>query len=302
MPKAHAVQLDRLVWFVAVAESGGFTAAATRLRSSKTVLSQQIARLEAELNTALFVRTTRRVTLTQAGQRLYDECVAPLKSLTGSIERLAEHEQAPQGSLRITTPPDYAAAVLGKALGEFARDHPRLVIDLVGSSQVVDLAQERIDLAIRLGALRDSSLRATRLGEFEQIVVAAPSYLARAGVPQQPDELVRHRWIEHTLLRAPLRWQFKASSGATRQVRVQAAARANAPESLLGLLRGGLGVSVVADFAVEADLRSGALTRVLAPFKLPRGGIYAVHPASRQLPIKVRKFIDFFRDYLRRTG
>jgi DNA-binding transcriptional LysR family regulator len=302
MPNPHALPLDRLVWFVAVAESGGFTAAAKRLGCSKTMLSQQIAKLEAELKVSLFVRTTRHVRLTEAGERLLEECAAPLKALSASVEGVAEREERASGPLRITAPPDYASAVLGQALGEFTRDNPGVRIDLVASSELLDLTRERIDLALRLGWLRDSSLRATRLGEFAQIVAAAPAYLARAGMPKHPRDLAELRWVELSLLRAPLRWLFKAGAGAEHEVRMQAHARANSPEALLGLLRGGLGISVLADFAAEADLRSGALARVLPQWSLPRGGIYAVHPASRQVPLKVRKFVAFFRDYLARRA
>lgn len=301
MGRKRPLQLDRLVLFAAVAEEGGFTAAAERLDSSKTLLSQQINKLEAELGGALFTRTTRRVTLTEAGQRLFDECAPLLRDLATAVQRFDIARGQPSGTLRITAPPDYAAGVLGAALGEFVREHPQLQIDLIASSEVMDLVRERIDVAIRFGWLRDSSLRATRLTGFGQYVVAAPDYLARAGAPKRPEDLAGHRWIALSLLRTPLLWRFTTADGHQRSVRMQAAARANSPEALLGLLRGGAGISAIADFALEADLRSGRLQRVLLQWSLARGGIYAVYPAVRQVPAKVRNFIDFFRAYLNRA-
>jgi DNA-binding transcriptional LysR family regulator len=298
MGNRRTPQLDRLALFTAVAEAGGFTAAAERLGTSKTLLSHQIGKLEAELGAALFTRTTRRVTLTEAGERLLRDSTPALQELAAAVERLTTVREQPTGTLRITAPPDYAGGVLGTALGEFARRYPQLEIELIASSEVMDLVGARIDLAIRVGWLRDSSLRAARLGEFEQFVVASPDYLARAGVPQHPEDLGRHRWIALTVLRTPLLWRFTAANGSQRSVRMQAVARANSAEAVLGLLRGGVGASVLTDFALEADLRSGRLQRLLSQWKLPRGGIYAVYPAARQVPAKVRSFIDFFRAFL----
>ncbi|HEY5810626.1 MAG TPA: LysR substrate-binding domain-containing protein [Povalibacter sp.] len=300
MAGRRPLQLDRLVLFTAVAEAGGFTAAADRLDSSKTLLSQQINRLEAELGVALFNRTTRRVVLTEAGQRLFNDCKPLLEQLRGSVERLTEQRTQPAGTLRITAPADYAANVLGMLLGKFAERHPQLQVDLVVSGEVLDLLSERIDLAIRIGWLRDSSLRATRLAEFEQYLVASSAYLSRAGLPRQPADLARHRWIALSLLRSPLSWRFTHTNGEQRSVHMQEAARVNAPEALLGLLRGGTGISAMADFAVDADLRDGRLQRILPQWHLPSGGIYAVYPATRQLPLKVRVFLDFLREHLRR--
>jgi DNA-binding transcriptional LysR family regulator len=301
MSSRKPLQLDRMVLFAAVAEAGGFTAAAERLDTSKTLLSHQVRRLEAELGTALFTRTTRRVTLTEAGERLLRDCAPALRELTAAVERAAATRARPMGTLRITAPPEFASGMLGMALGAFARQHPELQVELVSSSEVLDLVRERLDLAIRVGWLRDSSFRATRLGDFEQFVVASPAYLARAGVPQRPEDLVRHRWIALTVLRAPLSWRFTAANGNQRSIRVQAIARANSPDGVLGLLRGGVGISVLTDIALEPDLRSGRLQRVLAQWSLPSGGIYVVYPSTRQVPAKVRAFIDFLRAFRYRS-
>jgi DNA-binding transcriptional LysR family regulator len=290
--------LDRLGGFLAVAEAGGFTAAAQRLDVNKTMLSQQIARLEGELGGALFTRTTRRVELTEAGRRLFDESAPLLRELEAAVARFGETSTGPSGTLRITAPTDYAANVLGPALAAFHREHPQLQVDLIATDEVLDLVGERIDIAMRFGWLRDSSLRAVKIGDFSQLVVASPAYLQGHGTPKKPEQLASHAWIALTLLRSPLTWRFTARSGRQVAVRMRPGLRASSPEGVLGLLRGGAGISVLTDFATGNDLRSGTLQQLLPDWSLPSGGIHLVYPATRQPTGKVRRFIDYFRDHL----
>ncbi|MFC5570685.1 LysR substrate-binding domain-containing protein [Lysobacter yangpyeongensis] len=294
----RAPSLDRLSAFLAVAEAGGFTAAAQRLDINKTVLSQQIARLESELGGALFTRTTRRVELTEAGRLLFDESAPLLQQLESAVAQFGQASTDPSGTLRITAPADYAVNVLGPALAAFQREHPQLQVDLIATHDVLDLVAERIDLAVRFGWLRDSSLRATKLGEFRQLVLASPDYLARAGAPRRPEQLASHAWIALSLLRSPLTWRFEKHGGRQVTVRMRPGLRASSPEGVLGLLRGGAGISVLTDFAATPDLHAGALQQVLRDWSLPSGGIHLVYPATRQPPGKVRRFMDFFRDWL----
>src|SRR5512140_1194383 len=169
--------LHRLTVFIAVAEAGGFTAAAERLGVTKAMVSQQLSRLEAELGAMLFTRTTRRVTLTEAGSQLYAECTPLLRELDSVLDRVGQETEGLHGSLRLTASSDFVDAILASPLAEFAALHPKLQIELMASEEVLDLVGERIDLAIRGGWLRDSSLQATRLGAFEQYVLASPAYL-----------------------------------------------------------------------------------------------------------------------------
>ncbi len=288
--------LQRLALFAAVFETGGFTAAARRLGVVKALVSQQIGRLEAELGTTLFLRTTRRVVPTDAGQRLYEECAPLLTALEDSLAR-ASGEATPSGLLRITASADYAASVLAPLLTLFGTRHPQLQIEVVASDQVLDLVGERIDLAIRAGFLRDSSLHALKLGSFEQGVVASPEYLRRAGMPQQPHDLAAHRWVALTLLAAPLTWAFVAADGSRSTARVTAAMRVNSPAALLGLVRNAAGISVMADFTVADDIRDGRLLRLLPQWQLPEGGMYAVYPSTRHIPAKLRLFLEVLREH-----
>jgi DNA-binding transcriptional LysR family regulator len=287
-------ELKRLAVFAAVAEGGGFTAAAERLGSTKAMVSAQVRRLEAELGATLFTRTTRRVTLTEAGRQLFEQSTPLLRELEAVLDRVGG-DGSLRGTLRLTVPGNYLASGLGAQLARFAVQHPQLQLDLLATDDVLDLVGEGIDLAIRGGlGLADSTLRAVRLGQFEQWIVAAPAYLARHGLPRQPQDLADHRWVALSLLRAPLTWTF-SKGGARRVVRTQAVARCNTPTAVQELVREGLGVSALTDYMVRADVGQGRLVRLLPGWTLPSGGIHAVYPATRHVPAKVRALIDFLR-------
>ncbi len=291
--------LDRMEVFLLVAESGGFSAAARRVGASKNALSQQVARLESELGVALFTRTTRKVVLTDAGVHLLQAGGPLLMDLRAAMDAAGGTAVEPSGLLRITAPADFSAAVLGPALAAFSRAHQNVSVELITGNEILDLVGERIDIAVRLGWLRDSSYQAVKVGEFSQLLIAAPVYLERAGMPPHPQRLVDHQWIEFSLLSQPLQWQFSGPDGELCSVRMTACARSNSPEGVLGLLRGGAGMSVMTDFSVESDLETGTLRHVLPDWRLPHGEIYLTWPGTRRMTARVRAFIDFFRDRLR---
>jgi len=292
------VDLNDLVVFEAVAQAGGFTAAAERLGVATAKISVEIARLESKLGVALFSRTTRRVALTDAGQTLYEECQPLLHGLTEAIERAGSGKEELAGTLRISSTVDHAALLLAPALALFAQRHPLLAIDLRTSDRVVDVIETGIDVAIRLGWLRDSSLRAARLGEFEQYVVTSPSCLRRVKHPNTPDDLVNFDWIVLTLLPTPFTWKFAGNSGETKTIHIKSRFRVDSPGALRSLLLQHVGVSVLDQFNAQEEINAKRLVRLLPEWSLPRGGIYAVYPPGRQMPTKVRAFIDFYRQYL----
>lgn len=287
-----------LLWmFAAVAESGGFTAAAERLGVAKAKVSLAVSRLEADLGLALFSRTTRRVALTDAGQALYEQCVPGLRSVQEGLA-LAAGPALLGGTLRIGAATDYSAHHLAPAVAAFAKVHPQLQIDLRTSDRVVDMLKEGIDVSLRLGWLRDSSLRARRLGTFEQFVVASPAYLKQAPPVRQPADLAQHDWVALALLPTPLTWKFTSPRGQVRSVRVNSRLRTDSASSLRALLLSGCGISVLDAFTCAQALRSGQLVRVLPAWQLPRGGVHAVFPPGKHLPGKVTAFVDFYADWL----
>jgi DNA-binding transcriptional LysR family regulator len=288
------VDLSRLDVFLAVAETRGFTTAAARLGATKAMVSQQISRLESEVGASLFNRTTRRVTLTDAGHRLYERALPLVRELTTVLDEVGGDDRSLTGTLRITSSDDYVAAELAEQLARFADLHPRLTIDLVTSDEVLDLVGEGLDVAIRTGWLRDSSMHAVRLRGFQQYVVASPELLAQSHACDEPADLEGLPWIALTRLRSPLSWNF-VQGRSQRSVRVSSRVRTDSSAASLALARAGAGATVLADFMAAKALNDGSLVRLLPDWSLPEGGVYAVYPATRHAPSRVRALLDFIK-------
>ncbi|QNK02050.1 LysR family transcriptional regulator [Dyella telluris] len=288
------VNLNRLSVFVALVRAGSFTAAADVLGMTKAMVSQHIARLESELGVTLLSRSTRRMTLTEAGATFHAACVRILAEAEAAIAQVGQGQEKPSGTLRLTATGDYGTVVVAPALAAFLRVHPDIQADLVLTDHMSDLIAERFDMAIRMGWLRDSNLRSARLGSFRQLMVASPDYLARRGTPRVITDLASHDWVALALLATPLRWTFTAPDGSRRTVRMRPVAQANNVTATHALVQHGAGVSVLPDYLVTDDIREGRLVVLMAQYSLPDCGIYAVYP-GRQPPAKVRAFIDHMR-------
>lgn len=299
---ARSLDLNSMRSFSAVAEAGSFTAAAQRLGIPKARVSVDIRRLEKQLATALFTRTTRRVALTDAGRTLQTECVPLLRRIEATAIALRSDQNQLAGRLRITSTVDHAANCVAQAAADFASAHPELQIELITSDRKIDLVQEGIDVAIRMGWLRDSTVRAVKLTSFEQYVVASPAYLTRADYPKRPEELAGHSWIALTQLASPLTWKFLARDGASRVVRVQARLRTDTASTLRSLLESGAGVSVLDSLSSAQSVLAGRLVRILSGWSLPKGGIHAVFPPGEHISPQARAFVDFYRKALTATS
>lgn len=291
--------LDSLVVFAAIADSGSFTAAAARLGITKARASTTIRSLEASLGTSLFHRTTRRVSLTERGRQLHATSAPLLQGLFDALQATGDERHAVSGSLRISAPAAHATQVLAPLVAAFSREHPRLHIELRASDHIGDMIAEGIDIAFRMGWLRDSTQRAVKLGEFEQLIVAAPAYLRTHGEPRRPEELPAHRWLELSLLPAPLTWRLQSRNGQVRRVRMASQLRTDAPAVLQALALEGAGITVLPRSGIEDDLAQARLRQLLPQWSLPRGGIYAVYPPGRHPPASARAFVEF---YHARTG
>lgn len=291
-----AISLDRLRAFVAVMELGSFTAAARRLRIRKNAISQQIGKLEQELGVGLFVRTTRMVAATQEATQLYKNIEPLLQQLQTVIEGVGTDNWS--GVLRITAPSDYVQLALGRALASFGIAHPRLRIELVTSSEILDIVSERIDLAVHLGWPKDSSQRAVKIGEYSLMVVGSAAYLADAGVPVHPDQLASHRWVELNALPDSFIPSFVGPRGERAERRLRAQFGASTMNDMLALVRSGAGLAIANDFLVAQDLCSGALVQVLRDWRLPMGGIYLTWRSTAVEPPRLRALIDHLRKHL----
>ncbi|MBR7800778.1 LysR family transcriptional regulator [Undibacterium fentianense] len=300
MASLDQIDMNALRIFDTVVAAGSFTAAANRLDVAKAKISVQIARLEQQLGTALFVRTTRRMNLTESGKALYAHCQIYLPALDETLSQLAnrtQHETL-QGVLRVSASVNHASQSVAPALAKFSIQHPQLKIDLRTNDRISDLVADGIDIAFRMGWLRDSSQRAMKLGEFQQWLMAAPSYLERCGTPKSPQELREHEWIALSLLPSALTWKFIDQQGQSQLVHMKSRLQVDAPSTLLALLVQGAGVSVMDEMSAQAVITSGKLQRLLPEWRLNPGGIYAVLPPGRHVPTNVRAFIDFYRQFL----
>ncbi|NYH48819.1 LysR family transcriptional regulator [Xanthomonas arboricola] len=301
MPKTHnrsetgpggLANLRRLAYFVAVVDTGSFTAAAERLGITKAVVSQQVARLERECRTSLLVRTTRRVRTTELGQAFYQRCAAILRDTDDAFDALTDTAAEPSGLLRLTAPLDYGVRVVVPAIAAFTRRHPACKVDAILSDQTLDLMTANIELAIRVGWLAESSLQARRIGAFRQLLVAPSTMAAQLARIASPQDIATLPFVANTALRDHQRWQFAHATHAPQSVDVQPGVFLDATLAVREAVCQGAGISVLPDYVVADDLAAGRLLHVLPQWQLPSGGIHAVFPATRFRPAKVRAFVD----------
>lgn len=277
-------------------EAGGFTAAAERLGLSKAKVSFAVARLEQQVGASLFTRTTRRVSLTQTGRALHERCAQPLAAILDSLSEVHEGKQALAGTLRVACTSDHLAQGLGSAIVEFMRVHPFVQVDLLASDQVSHPVEAGIDLAFRVGWLRDSSQRAVRLGDFGQVVTTSPAYLRRLDREiVHPEQLIALDWVALSLLDATLTWTFTAPDDTSCTVRMRSRLRVDSARALRALVEDGAGVAVLDSLSAEASLQEGRLVRLLPQWQLPGGGIHAVYPPGRIVSPLAKAFVEFYR-------
>ncbi len=284
------VNLNRLAYFAAVVDTGSFTRAADRLCITKTVVSQQVAKLEAELKTSLFIRTTRRVEPTEAGRLLHARCVMIFREAEDAVDEVTRSNAAPAGVLRIAAPNDYGASKIASVIATFTRKYAGCKVELLLSDTRVDLVANQIDLSIRVGWLDDSSHQAKRLGTFRQFLVAAPS-LATSLILNEPEDVASVPFIANLALKEPLVWRFTKEDFDRRTVRMQQNITSNSTPAVLAATLAGGGISVLPDFLAGEHVESGQLVRLLPDWNLPAGGIHVVYPAARFRPPKVSAFV-----------
>lgn len=286
--------LQPLLAFAETAKHGGFAAAARELGSSPSALAKAVARLETSLGLRLFHRTTRQVSLTPDGERLFQRCQRVLAELDELQAEAAGARAAPSGTLRINMPIAYGRKVMLPLLARLRERHPAIALDVRLSDAYVDLVKEGIDVAIRTGTLGDSTLVARRFDQQEMALVAAPAYLAAHGAPRSPQELAAHRWLVFRLpgrgRDLPQRYTVRG-----RQVELQppaAADRFDDGDTMAQAAALGLGLAQLPDYMVAEELASGRLVELLPEWRPPSIPIHAVMPAQRLVPARVRALLD----------
>jgi DNA-binding transcriptional LysR family regulator len=290
--------LDRMGMFVAVTELGSFTAAAERLGLSKNLVSKGVAELEERLGARLLNRTTRSLSLTDAGQRYLGRCKQFLSELESLEDSVNADETGLRGTLRITAPATFGELYVVPAAAEFSRLHPEITVDLRLNDRFVDIVTEGFDLGIRIGHLTDSSLVARKIGTTNIWVVGAPSFIVKYGAPKSPLELQQYYCVRDTNFRSGSAWHFVVN-GNPQDIAVNGPLLVNSARSGRDIALGGLALAYCPDYVVRDDVSAGRLQRLMPKVPTLELPIHAIHNNTRYLPTRVRTFVDFLASSLR---
>ncbi len=289
-------RLSNMEAFVRVAEAKSFSEAARRLRSSKSLVSRQVAALEAELGARLFHRTTRSLSLTEEGRGYHAQVSRILKDIEEANISVAHAQAAPRGRLRVSAPMSFGILHLGPAIRDFLARFPEVELDLSLNDRYVDLVDEGFDTAIRIGRLSDSSLVARRLAPLRMVLCASPEYLKAHAAPRDPDDLKRHQCLCYSTNSLTPEWQFVTREGRPWPVAINGRLHANNGDALRCAALQGLGIVYLPSFIVGPDIQAAALVSLLPEYVPTDGGIYAIYPPARHLSPKVRAFVDFLAE------
>ncbi|MEO1093108.1 MAG: LysR family transcriptional regulator [Pseudomonadota bacterium] len=280
-----------------VVDQGGFSAAADQLGMSKSAVSKLVRALEDHLGARLLNRTTRRLSLTEAGEAYVEAATRLLQELAEIEAATGDAQATPRGRLRVNAPMSFGLSHLAPLLPGLLRTYPELQVDLTLNDRIVDLIDEGFDVAIRIGQLRDSSLTARKLGEIALVLVASPGYLEAAPPLGTLHDLGEHSCLVYAY--GPLRDEWRLQEGgATRTVRVAGRLRANNGDVLVEAAAAGLGVALSPDFIAAPHLADGRLVRVLPAVSGARLGVYALYPANRHPLAKLNAFVGYLRRHL----
>ncbi|AUT47572.1 LysR family transcriptional regulator [Achromobacter sp. AONIH1] len=285
--------------FLAVAEAQSFAAAARRLRMSAPSVTRSVAALERRLGVLLLLRTTRSLRLTEAGQRYADDCRRILEEVEQADDAAAGVMAAPRGALSLTAPALFGELHVMPVVMDYLRAHPQVSLRTLLVDRVVNLLDEGVDVAVRIGALPDSTLTAVPVGYVRRVVCASPAFLERHGVPQDPDALTRYCTITAAMEGRGPQWRF-LQDGQPRRVDVDSQLTVTSFQAAVLAARQDWGLTQVMSYQVAPHLASGALRVVLRDYELPPVPVHVVHPEGRRGSAKVRSFVDFCVQALRR--
>jgi DNA-binding transcriptional LysR family regulator len=282
--------------FVRVVDAQGFAAAAPALGLTPSAVSKLVTRLESRLGVRLLQRTTRALHLTTEGEAFYEQARRIVGEIAALEAELTDRRGTPHGLLRVTTSLAFSTHLLAPVIGEFLERYPQVQLELVPTDRVVDLVEEGIDLAIRVGRLGDSSYMARKIGEDVRLVCAAPAYLARHGTPKRPDDLARHSCIFSRDRVHNNRWPFRID-GEIREIDVRGRTAISDGDGQLRLALQGLGIVRLTRLTVASAIRAGELVSLLKEFSAEEPvPIHVVYPHRRHLAPKVTAFVDFVRE------
>lgn len=282
--------------FVTAVSCQGFSAAARQMGLSPSAVSKQITRLENRLAVRLLNRTTRKISLTEAGRSYYQRCIEIIDELEVIEQGITQFGHEPKGLLKINCSAGFAKHVLLSMLSDFQEQYPKLEVELQLTGQAIDLVQEGVDVAIRFGVLADTSLVARRLGEFPRIICATPDYLQREGEISSPEQLQKHNCLRLSTSELFNQWAL-SREGNKHLLSVTGNFITDNVEILHDYCLSGAGVARLASFMVEEDIKAGRLVPLLQDYVTDKQVINALYPHRKYLPAKVKVFLDFITPY-----
>jgi DNA-binding transcriptional LysR family regulator len=296
--KREEFDLNEMAIFVHVVEASSFTGAARNLGLPKSTVSRKITQLEERLGVRLIQRTTRSLRLTDTGNAYYGHCSRILSEIEEANLAVTHMQTTPTGTLRVTAPVLFGSTVLATLIADFIDQHPQLKIDLVLSDQVLDLVQEGIDVAFRIGQLEDSSLIGRYLGDVSPTLCASPEYISRFGKPQKPSDLEDHRVVGPAGWTS---WNLTDENGKELHINVKPKVQANDFATLYSLTLAGTGITPLPALIAAPGIQTGNLVQILPEFPFETSPIHALYPSNRHLSAKVRSFVDFVIESIRPT-
>ncbi|MFM9849888.1 MAG: LysR family transcriptional regulator [Hyphomicrobiaceae bacterium] len=291
-------RLEAMSVLLAVVDAGSLSAASRRLGAPLATVSRKVLELEAHLKARLLIRSSRRVTLTDAGRSYVAACRRILDEVSDAERVAAGEYSAPKGDLLITAPIVFGRLHVLPIIADFLKAYPDISVRLMLADRVVNLVEEQIDIALRIGDLPDSSLVATKVGSIRRIVCASPGYLAARGTPKRPTDLLAHDCITFEGLMSPLEWTFRINKANT-PVAIRSRLVVNTAEAVIDAAIAGLGITRVLSYQVEAARRAGQLALMLEAFEPPPSPVNLIHAGQGLLPLKTRAFLDFAAQRLR---
>jgi len=283
--------LEDIEIFCAIARAKNFSKAARALHISPSVVTRRLRRLEKRLDVRLFHRTTRQVTLTEAGQLYYQEVSDILNALTAADQQIKGLREEVTGTLKVGLPASISHSYVSRHLHEFLRQFPSLNIRIINGNHLLDLLENRFDVILHCGMLPDSTFHYKKLGVWRKVICASPDYLQTHGIPQQPTDLSRHNCLDHQD-NFQYTWQFQQKQKMM-EFAVRGNIRVNSSIDLCNLAVSGLGIVYLPSFSVYHQLKSKNLISILEQYQPPVLGMYLIYPSKQHLNKKTRVFIDF---------
>ncbi|MEL0653915.1 LysR family transcriptional regulator [Pseudoalteromonas issachenkonii] len=278
---------------IAVVETGSFTAAGDRLGLSKALVSKYVGIVEQDLGVRLFNRSTRRISITEAGQSYYTSVVPVIESYSEMLDNLSGQTALASGKLRVSAPVSFGESNLAPLMPELLNRYPDLSIDLVLSDKTIDLLEEGVDLAIRIGSVSDSNLIARQITSYPLILCASAEYIQRFGAPASVNELEQHATVIDSNFKIGRHWPLVSPSGEALTANVNSRVSVNNPQAVKEVVVAGGGIGLIPEIVVRDDIASGNLVQVMADYKTFEFGLFAIYPHRKFVAQKVTSFIQF---------